>query len=217
MRPIKLIAAVAAVSCTLAVSSARAQSITNTATFTAVAYEPGTTTTNNDGTITYTMNKVMYNTAALLAEINSAITTNKFSKAAKLVLIVTDDNLSTPSYAVVDGTNFYNLSSIIEPGAGVAIKSGTEGDAIPERKLTEVDRFQINYDDTAHFTNANQGLEFTLDGFGTFTRSDTATNRAGDYSETYKASVTSLTGEGHAGTNYFFMTGMLSVSGNAKQ
>ena len=221
MKPIKPITIVAAVWCVLAVLSARAQTITNAATVTVVAYEEGNITTNSSGSATtYTMVKKMYNTAQLLEEINTAITTNKFSTAAKLVLIATND-ISAPSFAVIDGTNFYDLSpagyNIINPGAGDPVKSGTESNTGPERKLTEADFYSIYYNDTRYFTNANEGLEFYLSGLEMFTESDTARNGAGDNTESFKASVPNLTGEGHNGTNYFFMTGMISAAGNARQ
>ena len=213
----------AAVMCAFAVSNARAQFVTNTATFTAVAYEPGNTTTNSSGSITtYRRIKKMYNTAQLLEEINSAITTNKFSKAAKLVLIVTGNNITFPKFAVIDGTNFYDISpagyNIVNFGDGVAVLSGTNSNTTLERKLTEVDYSTIDYNDTAYFTNADEGLQFDLAGVGMFNLSDTTTNGAGAYTETCKTSIPNLTGSGinghYFGTNYFLMSGMVSAAGS---
>ena len=80
-----------------------------------------------------------------------------------------------------------------------------------------MDYYNFYYNDTHYLTDADEGLFIYLNGVGTFTGTDTATNSAGAYTETYKASVPNLTGTGHSGTNYFFMTGMLSASGSARE
>lgn len=226
---------IAAGVCVFAVCNARAQSATtNAVTFTATTYQQGNITTNSSGTEKiYVTTKQVHNTAALLGQISAGILgTNGvgFSKAAKLVLIVshgTNNNNNVPTFAVIDGTNFYDLSSntnggynIMNMGSGDdQTTSGTEGINSPEKKTTQVQLLYVNFNNTGTGTAGNLPLSgdgslfFNITGLGTINQSDTATNSAGIYTETLKASITGMTGQGGGGDQGFVVSAMMSVSG----
>lgn len=226
MRLLKLMTSIAAGACAFAVCNTRAQSsTTNAVTFSAVTYTQGAT--NDNGTITTyeKITKASHNTLMLLEEINKAVNTNSFSKTAKLVLISSHgDGGGPPTFAVIDGANFYDLSpsgynimALSQPGNNRII-SGTQVDNSPEKKTTQMQLISVSYNDTGSGTGTlpltgNGSLAFSLTGMGTILQSDTATNSSGIYTDMLKASIASMTGEGTSGTNPFVATGVISASG----
>jgi len=221
--------------CVFAACNAGAQSATtNGVTFTATTYQQGNITTNSSGTERiYATTKQVHNTAALLGQISAAILgTNGvgFSKAAKLVLIVshgTNNNNNVPTFAVIDSTNFYDLSSntnggynIMNMGSGDdQSTAGTEFINSPEKKTTQVQILYVNFNNTGTGSPGNLPLTgdgslfFDITGLGTVNQSDTATNSSGIYTETLKASITGMTGQGGGGDQSFVISAMISVSG----
>lgn len=208
MKPIKLITSLAAVACALAVSSARAQSsITNLVTFNVLTYtELGTTT--NGSTITYNVAKAPHSSTQLLhEELGPLLNTNGLSAAAKVVLITGN---AGAGFAVIDGTNFYDLSSsnIMTLSIGNnKIRAGTQSDASPERKTVDMQVLTVQYDDTS----IGGSLKFSLQGLASIAQTDT-TPVNGTYTETVKAKAT-LAGEGSS-PNLFVATAVMNVSGH---
>lgn len=226
MRLLKLLTSIAAGACVFAVSGARAQ-VTNAVTFSAVTFNQGPTNTTSSGTTTNTVygptKTKTANTALLLQEIGKAINANgtgAFNTGAKLVLI-TGQNGAT--FAVIDGTNFYDLSSNaggsnimnVTMPINVQIRSGTDNNNTVQKKETDSLPVSIVYDDTFADTGNQGNLIFTLDGLVTFSETATAPVN-GTFTDTVKGKISSMTGGGTSGGIPFTATGTISFSGTAK-
>ena len=218
MKPPKLVLTLAAVICSFAVTSSRAQNATtNLVTFNALTFNQNPTTNDNGTTTTFgPIVKQSHGTSGqtgLLHEIGRAVSpVNGLTAAAKLVLIAPHN--AQPKFAVIDGANFYDLSdtgsnimSLSFPGNN-RIKAGTQSDTTVQRSTTEVQLITINYDDTAL---VDGGLQFTLTGVGTVIQSDTAPVN-GTYIDTLNAKITPMVGEGSSGEP-FVATGSVTISG----
>lgn len=215
MRLVKLMTSLAAGVCVLAACSARAQ-VTNHVTFSAVSVNQGAINDNGTNT-TFAAPKVQgANNAKLLQEIGAAL--NVSFTAPKLVLITGNGGAG---FAVIDGANFYDLSSAgfnimnISDPLNIQVKSGKQSDVGVQEKTTQKIPITIVYDDTSSGTG-NQ-LAFTLSGIVTVT--ETRTTPAvgtGIYTDTESGKISGLTGGGTSKGNPFTATGSIEFSGSAK-
>jgi hypothetical protein len=210
MKPPKLIVSLTAAVCALAVCNVHAQ-ITNIVTFSATTFTQGQT--NDNGTIT-TLGPTATasrNTTQLLEELSPILAPGTgLSKAAKLVLITGHEGAN---FAVIDGANFYDLSpsglkimGLSFPGEN-QITAGKQADDSPLKSTTQLQLITLTYDDGK--------LQFALQGLGTITQTDT-TPVKGIYTETTKAKIADMTGEGSSGSGPFVATGSLSISGKGE-
>lgn len=224
MRLLKLITSIIAGVCAFAVCGARAQSLTtNAVTLSVLQYSQDAPTTNGS-TITYHVTKAPHNSAQLVQqELGPLLTGSNLTSAAKLVMIINNTSNSVPTFAVIDGTNFYDLStngdSVMTlgfPGQN-RITSGTQINNSTQQNRTQMQLISVSYDDTGLTNGANHGtLKFTLEGLATIIETDTA-ETGGFFTATVKAKAT-LAGEGASGGNQdpFVMTATMSVSGSGK-
>jgi len=220
MKPLKLITSIAAGVCVFAAWSTRAQTVTNLVTFSVVTFSQGPT--NDNGTVTTygPTHTVSYNSDALIDELGTAINgTNGFTAAAKLVLITVTNGTSF-TFAVIDTTNTYDLSSStglgimdLNPG-NVQITSGSQSDTTVEQKETQSFTASVVYNDTPG--NGFGGtLRFTLRGLVIFKETKTAPVN-GTYTDTMKGKISSMTGSGMSNGNPIAATGTISFSGSAE-
>lgn len=199
--------------CAFAALNAGAQR-TNEVTFSAEIHEQGTNAiVNGTNTVYAKPTVIMENNARLLQELGQAVNpANGFSGAARLVLIT---NPGVRQFAVIDGTNFYDISLIMSvANSGYEISSGklnlNTGLAFP--KTNALETVELTYDDTGTALGAN-GLKFDLTGFASSSTTDTAPAGNGSYTETFKATIDPLLGNGSLAGTPFIMTGDMSVSG----
>ncbi len=216
----KLIIPIATIVCALAVSSARA-AVTNTVVFSATTFSQSPTNSSN-GTNT-SFGKIAsssHNTAQLIEQLGRA-TGNSFSKTAKLVLII--GNGGPSGFQVIDGANTVDVSDFLNINTGEnditgGIENGNTG--LPFPTTTEDQIVTLQYDDTSVLGDTNS-LQFTLQGLGTVTTTDGVPNQGGTYTQTFKATVIDMTGEGFSGDSSgpvpFVATGKLTVSGKGTQ
>jgi hypothetical protein len=139
------------------------------------------------------------NTAGFIAELGH-VTTNSFSRAAKLQVISGPNS----QFAVSDGTNFVliptNIVSI-NPTTGNSVVSGKETSTSLREKELMV--FDLAFNDVGM---GGSDLQFSLRGIGSITISATMT------SATTSARITMI-GEGTEGGTNFVATASLSGSG----
>jgi hypothetical protein len=217
MRPLKLIVSLAAAVCTFVTVNASAQQgiITNSVTFSATTFTQGGT--NDNGTITTYTNAAVssHSTIQILQELSNDI--GPFTRAAKLVLLT---GQAGADFAVIDGTNFYdiggsNIMTLSFPGEN-RIRSGKTSDVNPgvrSPSTTDIQLITLNFDDTS----VGGSLTFTLTGVLNVTQTDTTPVNS-TYTETVKAKVINMVGEGSGGgntvgANPFVATGTLTVTG----
>ncbi len=143
-------------------------------------------------------------------------TNNTFPPGSRLV---TTNNL----FLVVRGTNVLaDVSDIISFNGGdnniVSGSFDTNGLArpFPQNKIHIA---RITFDDTT--INANDGLQFYLQGLMTETTVDTAPTRAGFFNEVHIANMPSAAGEGHSGvgssdTRQIVISGSALAVGNGR-
>jgi hypothetical protein len=200
----KVLVPIVAVVCILAARTASA-GITNIVTFKATTFEESTVTSDGTSTTFGAVKTSSHDTAQLIGQLGSD-TSNNFSSAAKLALI---DN----TFVVIDGTNIVDVSAIVSISFGNnSIKSGKKNDStgLASPSLKELQVVTLTFDDTNPSIGGD--LQFSLQGIANATEADT-TPSGGVYTESLKAKVTSMTGEGSSGGKPFVATGSLSVSG----
>ena len=208
----------------MAACSSRAQ-VTNSVVFHAVSINQGFTTNNGTVTTFAPPKTEAANNAKLLGEIGKAMNVNgtgSFTAAAKLVLITANGG-GTPIFAVIDGANFYDLSS--NPGGSnimnisipleIQVTSGTESDSTVQEKKTQRIPLTIIYDDTPDTGAGNVGnLMFNISGIVTVSETRTApVNNV--YTDTLKGKI-SMSGGGSSGGNPFVATATFVFGGSAK-
>jgi hypothetical protein len=209
---------IAAGVCVLAACGARAQ-ITNNVVFQAVTVTQGTNGLKGTNTFFGPPKTASHNTANFLQEVGRAVLGegNHFSSAAKLVLI----NGNGSKFAVIDGANFYDISSIMSADNQVStnkVKSGTQngnggsgtGLAFPTIKKTEL--LVLNYDDTGTALGSS-GLQFTIVGIATSSTTDSTPNGVGIYTETFKATLKGMGSGVDQNGEFVVPAASLTVSG----
>jgi hypothetical protein len=213
---------IAAAVCVFAASSARAVvsgpgGVTNVVTFDAVSIAQDAPTTNGS-IVTFHTKSGTANTASLLSELGQALIHTNFSASAKLMLISGESEI--PFFAVIDGVNSYNLSSLTNTdgtaimslsGGDVQITSGTKSDQTIQQNRTQMQQITVSFDDSGLGAN---DLTFNLTGMAVYTESRT-TPVAGEYTDTVKGKISSMTGTGSYRGAPFVATGTISFSGKA--
>jgi hypothetical protein len=217
MRRSKLIVSLAAAVCAFAVCNAHAQT-TNIVTFSATETSQGTISTTQGTNTSFALAKASgVSTADVIEELGLA-TTNNFSKAAKLVIISGND---APTFAVIDGANFVDVSAImnlsfpsennVQSGIENGGPKGSGGTGLAFKTLKQLQILELDFNDI----DIGQGhdIQFSLRGLATATTTDTVPSSAGVYTETFSAKITSMTGDGTKDGVPFVATGSLSASG----
>jgi hypothetical protein len=176
-------------------------SSTNIFTFKATVFPQGAQQTVSNITTSAAAKSISVATADIISALGTD-TTNTFSKSAKLELI-------GHGFAVVDGANIVDVSSFIALSFGTNdIESGKFDNnteiALPTLKDSEIV--------TLTFSDAT--TKFYLTGLAVATTTD-STPKNGVYTETFKATVSSMTGEGVRNGIPFVATGTLSGSGKS--
>lgn len=219
-----LTALIGAAVCVLAVSGARAEVpyfVTNEVAFKAVSTSP-VSTNDNSTTTTYIAHTAAANNATLLAELGPVVISNSFSASAKLVLVTGNNDM--PFFAVIDGANFYNLSSngvgglnIMNMGFpnDVQVQSGSQSDSTSQKSITDTRQIIIGFDDTGITNGIYHGnLQFALSGIVTYTEMRSAISTARTVTDVVKGKASSLTGVGSYAANPFVVTtATISFSG----
>ncbi len=211
----KLIIPIATIVCALAVSSARA-AVTNNFVFSATTFSQSPTNSSN-GTNT-SFGKIAtssHNTAQLIQELGKAVGTT-FSSSAQLVLII--GNGGPSGFRVIDGGTATDVSDFMNIDTGnnditAGIENGNTGLAFPT--TTEDQIVTLQFDDTG--ARGGAGLQFSLQGLGTITSTDGVPNSGGTYTQSFKASIIDMTGEGSGDSVPFVASGKVSLSGKGTQ
>jgi hypothetical protein len=212
MRLSKSIASLLAVgACAFAVCSAQAQ-ITNNVTLTVTEIQQGSATPVTKGTNTVekvATDHVVMNTAGFISELGT-VTSNNFTKAAKLQLI---EGNSYAQFAVRDGTNFVliqtNVMWLWEPTGNSVISGTMSGFLQPAPIVKALAVFELDFNDVSM---GGQDLQFSLRGVGGFTLTEAKPAQSGAVDLSAKFG---LAGDGTVTTNSteFVATGELSASG----
>lgn len=207
MKSVKLMTFIAAAVCGFAVSNARAQTTTNFVNLTVTIYQQGTIVTNStahgETNIVFGPPSVKtYNTSKFLQEVlGPDIGANPaFTSAAKLAQ-------TNNEWVVIDGANTVDVSSYISTSPGdVQIESGSQSQVtfLAAPKITGLVVLTLNYGDGK--------VQFTVSGLATASTMDTVPNNAGDYTETTKATVTTMAGLGSNSTGPIIVTAKASTS-----
>ena len=207
--------------CVLALSNVRATAVvvssgvTNLVTFSAVSISQGAPTTNGS-VVTYTTHTGHASNASLLSELSGPVLGATLSPSAKLVLITGNG----ATFAVIDGANFYDLSSLTNTNGGsimtletgdLKITSGTQSDATIEENKTQTQLISVSFDDTGL---GGHNLTFNLTGLAVYSESRT-TPVALKYTDTVKGKISSMTGTGSFDGSPFVATATISFSGKA--
>lgn len=141
--------------------------------------------------------------------------TNKFPRGATLVA-------TNNSFFVVVKTNILvDVGNIISFSAGDnEISSGTtDTNGLARPSVTKTHLARVMFDDTA--INTTNGISFFLQGVMTETTSDSAVDRAGNYTESHVVSMPTSAGEGQVGVGSgdqraTVCTGAVTASGKAR-
>lgn len=174
--------------------------------------QQGSATSITKGTSTLekvTTERVVMNTAGFITELGT-ITTNSFSKAARLQLI---EGSEFPQFAVSDGTKFVliqtNVMWLWEPTGNSVISGTMSGFLQPAPIVKALAVFELDFNDVGM---GGQDLQFSMRGVGgfTLTQGKPAQSSAVDLSAKF-----GLAGDGTVTTNSteFIATGELSASG----
>lgn len=215
----RLIATLAAAAlCVFIATPARAQLVTNSVKLNILFIPQGpTATVDGTNTLYPPVKTSSHNADWFLQEIGAALHARQganLSSEAKLV-ILTGAN-QTPLFAVIDGSNFYGLTNMMQLFMPLltTVRSGTQngGTDLAFPKLKTVQMEQLVYNDVSIL--GDDGLQFILQGIETISVSDTAPAAdTGAYSETISAKIINLTGGVTQSNAIFYATGMMSFSG----
>lgn len=212
MKPTKLIGSLAAAVCVFAACSARAQ--TNPFTFSVTMTFQGPSSTVQGTNTSYAAERpTPFSSANLIAELG-LVTTNDFSRKAKLELIGTD---SAPEFAVSDGTNFViiptsiiGLNQIDSKFIISGVQNGGTGLSFPTTKGFAI--LELDFNDVGL---GGTDLAFSMRGLFSGTSTDTVPSATGDYTETASAKISDMTGDGSQGGTNFVAIGSMSASGKS--
>jgi hypothetical protein len=133
-------------------------------------------------------------------------TGHNFSPVAKLALI-------DGQAVVIDGATLVSVTNLVSISTvGVnRIKSGTQnGDTnLGFPTLKKLELMEFDFDDTG----VGGDFHFYMTGLSRLSFTDTEPTSTGTYTETYKAKVGSMAGEGSDQNGPFVITGSLSIAG----
>lgn len=157
-------------------------------------------------------------TAEIISELGTVTGHTNLTKSAKLVIIDSE----SASFAIVDGTTFVaidpSIMSLSLPSTN-SVQSGVQnggpdgmgGTGLAFRTLKQLVIIEVDFNDIGL---GGKDLQFSMRGLATGTTSDTVPTAAGDYTETFSAKISDMTGDGTEGGTPF-ATGSLSASGKA--
>lgn len=200
------------------ITSAHAQWVTNAVNINILLIPQGATNTVDGTNTLYVPEKSSsLNTAGFVHEIGRALSTNQgveLSSSAKLVLLT--DGSKAPLFAVIDGTNFFGLTNMMEltPVFLTTFRAGTQnggtGLAFPTLKTVQIE--QLAFSDISLV--GGSGMQFVLQGLEIKSITDSVpASGTGVYTETTRGTVSDLFGQLALQEALYFASGSMTFSG----